>query len=357
MSYSAIDAFAGAGGLTLGLERAGFKTLASFDNDPLSVKTQRNNARYFDHRIIEASVDDMVHGGLSEAASIERGELFLLTGGPPCQGFSMQRIGGDSDERNNLVLEFVDLVEELMPRYFLMENVLGILGRRGKTLLRYAMSKAADAGYWVHHQALDVQDYGVPQRRKRVFVVGERNDGSLSSFTFPEPVTTACLRMTVRKTIGHLPPPPEDGSEHPYLPHHRKDRLSEINLQRLKALRPGEGREHLPDDLLADCHRRDASTIGHRNVYGRMAWDDVAPTITARFDSFTRGLFGHPEQLRSISLKEGALLQTFPEDFVFAGNKVDIARQIGNAVPPDMGRILGNQIIRCYEAAERLHPA
>ena len=98
----------------------------------------------------------------------------------------------------------------------------------------------------------------------------------------------------------------------------------------LRRLQQGQGRDHLPKDLLADCHRIDSTIIGHRNVYGRMSWDDVAPTITARFDSFTRGLFGHPDQLRSISLCEGALLQTFPIDFMFSGSKVDIARQIGN---------------------------
>ena len=126
--------------------------------------------------------------------------------------------------------------------------------------------------------------------------------------------------------------------------------MSELNIRRLKALKPGEGRDSLPYELLAECHRIDSSVIGHRNVYGRMAWDDVAPTITARFDSFTRGKFGHPEQLRSISLREGAMLQTFPQDFMFVGSKVEVARQIGNAVPPLLAEKIGRSIIEYFES-------
>ncbi len=195
--------------------------------------------------------------------------------------------------------------------------------------------------------ALDAQDYGVPQRRKRVFVVGESHELGLSTFSFPDPGTGAAT-PTVRDTIGFLPPPPDDGSDHPEWPHHRRDRISPLNKQRLAALQQGQGRQSLPKNLLADCHRLDSDKIGHRYVYGRMAWDEVAPTITARFDSFTRGKFGHPDQLRSITLREGALLQTFPERFRFSGGKVDIARQIGNAVPPRLAEVLGRHILLCH---------
>lgn len=135
---------------------------------------------------------------------------------------------------------------------------------------------------------------------------------------------------------------------------HRRDRLSEINLKRIRALKPGQGREYLPKELLADCHKIDSSVIGYRNVYGRMAWDEVSPTITARFDSFTRGKFGHPEQDRSISLREGAMLQTFPKDFLFTGSKVDMARQIGNAVPPLLAKLIGTSIIDCYKRSGKI---
>jgi DNA (cytosine-5)-methyltransferase 1 len=231
---------------------------------------------------------------------------------------------------------------QLSPRFFLMENVPGIKGKRGKKILKGALEYAKDNGYLIHQKILNAQDYGIPQRRKRLIVVGEKNEGA-SKFQFPTPSKSY---KTVRETIYDLPEPPEDGTDHPDFVHHRRDKLSAINLERIKAVDQGQGMQFLPEYLLADCHKVGASKIGHRNVYGRMHWDKPSPTITARFDSFTRGLFGHPEQNRSISLREGALLQTFPEDFIFTGNKVDVARQIGNAVPPKLAYEISKQILK-----------
>ena len=230
-----------------------------------------------------------------------------------------------------------------------MENVTGIAGKRGKTILGQLIDVLKNIGYEVHIELLDAQNYGVPQRRKRYIIVGERNDMGIH-YRYPAPTGEFC---TVREAIGNLPEPPLDGSDYFGLPLHRRDKLSDINLKRIRALKQGEGREHLPDNLLANCHKVDSSIIGYRNVYGRMAWDEVAPTITARFDSFTRGKFGHPEQDRSISLREGAVLQTFPMDFSFIGNKVDVARQIGNAVPPILAKEIGNSIIECYKRSAK----
>ena len=347
--YSCIDAFSGAGGLRLGLETEGYKVLFGFDNDPTCIQTQVRNPQYFRHPSALAGIDDMLAGGLMEKANISKGDLFLLAGGPPCQGFSVQRNGEDLDERNNLVFRYVELISQLLPKWFIMENVPGIAGKRGKQILESALEKSRNLGYWIHRKTLDAQDFGIPQRRKRVFIIGERIDDNFPSFVFPEVTTPIGKRIFVRDVIGALPEPPIDGSNHKDFPNHRRDKLSTLNVQRLQALKEGQGREYLPTHLLADCHKLSADIIGHRNVYGRMRWDDVAPTITARFDSFSRGLFGHPDQLRSISLREGAILQTFPMDFIFEGNKVDIARQIGNAVPPKLAAILGNQIIKCHQ--------
>ena len=353
MKYTCIDSFCGAGGLSLGLKKAGFDILLGFDNDEKCIKTQNANRKYFNHPVLLADAEEMLQGKILQIAGLKRGELFLFAGGPPCQGFSIQRIGPDEDYRNELILKYMVMVEILMPKYYLMENVSGMRGKRGRAVLAKALKKAEEVGYWVHVSCLDAQDYGVPQRRKRVFVIGERVDQGPPSFQFPLPTTPPNQRITVRMAIGHLPPPPEDWTDHPLFPLHRKDKLSEINIQRLKALKPGQGREHLPEHLLADCHKVDCAVIGHRNVYGRMSWDDVAPTITARFDSFTRGMFGHPEQDRSISLREGAILQTFPPDFIFKGNKVEIAKQIGNAVPPLLAETIGKQIILCDKSKSK----
>ena len=344
MRFTCVDSFSGAGGLSLGLSDAGYDILLSFDLDKRCVETLQNNPKYFSHEVLCEDIVNMLNGKMLDLIDHKQGELFLLAGGPPCQGFSVQRIGEDTDERNELVLLYGKLIEEVRPMFFIMENVSGIQGKRGKIILSQLTDNMRSIGYHVHTRLLDASEYGVPQRRKRIIIVGERDDVG-SDYTFPKPCIT---NKTVRETIEFLPPPPNDGKPHSNFPLHRRDKLSEINLRRIKALGQGQGRDFLPDELLAECHKVDSAIIGHRNVYGRMSWDDVAPTITARFDSFTRGLFGHPEQDRSISLCEGALLQTFPLDYVFKGNKVDIARQIGNAVPPKLAQIIGESIIKYY---------
>lgn len=345
--YKCIDSFSGAGGLCLGLIEAGFDVLYSFDIDSKSIATINANSKYFKgHKAEVRDIYDISPLKLLQDINLKSGELDLLAGGPPCQGFSIQRIGSDIDERNHLVEEYISQVIAINPKMFMLENVPGIEGKRGLTILQKALEIVAESGYFIHKQILDAQDYGVPQRRRRVVIVGERKDHTVPIFKYP----TLCKhRVTVREVIGHLPIPPEDGSEHPTLSLHRRDRLSAKNIERLQHLQPGQGRNFLPQNLLADCHKVSSNVIGHRNVYGRMPWDDVAPTITARFDSFTRGMFGHPEQNRSISLREGALLQTFPKDFKFVGNKVEIARQIGNAVPVLMAKQIGLQIKKCLD--------
>lgn len=345
MRFTCVDSFSGAGGLSLGLNEAGLEVLLSFDIDKRCVETLQSNPKYFMHPALCEDIRNMLGGRLLDMIGLKQGELFLLAGGPPCQGFSVQRIGEDTDVRNELVLLYGRLVDEVRPMFFLMENVSGIQGKRGKAILAELIEKMESIGYHIHKQTVHAEDYGVPQRRKRIVLVGERDDIG-SSYIFPKPTGE---KRTVRDTIAFLPPPPEDGKPHPDYPLHRRDRLSEKNLRRIQALQQGQGRDHLPEELLADCHKVGSAIIGHRNVYGRMSWDEVAPTITARFDSFTRGLFGHPDQPRSISLCEGALLQTFPLDFVFKGSKIEIARQIGNAVPPKLAKAIGGSIITYYK--------
>ena len=345
--YKCIDSFSGAGGLCLGLIEAGFNVLYSFDIDSHSIQTINTNPKYFKgHKAEVRDINEINAGDLLASLNLQQGELDLLAGGPPCQGFSVQRIGKDYDERNHLVEEYIGKVIAIRPRMFILENVPGIEGKRGKNILHQALAKVENAGYFIHEQVMDAQDYEVPQRRRRVVIVGERKDHSTPLFQYPIPHSN---KVTVRDTIALLPPPPTDGTEHPEISLHRRDKLSAKNIARLQYLKPGQGRDFLPEELLADCHKRSSQSIGHRNVYGRMPWDDVAPTITARFDSFTRGMFGHPEQDRSISLREGAMLQTFPTDFLFCGSKVEVARQIGNAVPVKMAKAIGEQIVKCLD--------
>jgi DNA (cytosine-5)-methyltransferase 1 len=350
--FVAVDAFCGAGGLSLGLSAAGFNVALSFDLEPLCGEVFQRNKKYHKHKFLCSDVREMLKGRLLKIAGMKKGQVDLLAGGPPCQGFSIQRtIGKDHDPRNLLVDDYAGLILEVKPRFFILENVPGIGGHRGRVILEKFLKKMTYSGYHCHQNVLDAQDYGVPQRRRRVVVVGELCNGD-PLFKWPQPVNQAA-RKTVRGVISHLPAPPADGSEHASYRFHRADKLSEINIRRIRSIVAGQSRVNLPKQLWAKSHHVSADVAGHRNVYGRMEWDDVAPTITARFDSFTRGKFGHPVQDRSISLLEGALLQSFPSDYAFAGNKVDVARQIGNAIPPLMAKAIGLSIISALKLRKK----
>ena len=150
MRYTCIDSFCGAGGLGLGLQRAGFEILLSFDIDEKCIETIKQNTAYFNHPVMQSDVADMLQGNLLTLCGLQRGELFLLAGGPPCQGFSVQRRGSDIDSRNMLVLKYGQLVKELYPYYFIMENVTGLAGKRGKTILQKLTEELEEIGYYVH---------------------------------------------------------------------------------------------------------------------------------------------------------------------------------------------------------------
>ena len=343
---TAIDLFSGAGGLSLGLSQAGFKVAAALDNDPVAVASYKLNVG--DHADA-GPIEEVSAADLLTRAGVGRGELTLLAGGPPCQGFSLQRRGDRDDPRNALVLQFLRMVEEIRPRFFLMENVGGLLTKHGKELLREFSLRASRLDYVIHVDLLDAADHGVPQVRKRAFLVGEHAPGLATSFRFPDPLPQA--RRTVRDAIGDLPSPPPDGSPHPgYQGHYREGRLSAVNAERIRHVPEGGGRDYLPDHLQLDCHKNNPGHR-HKDVYGRLAWDEPSVTLTARFDSFTRGRFAHPLEHRSLTIREGARIQTFPDSFHFGGNREDGARQVGNAVPPLLARRLGEAVLRA--AADR----
>lgn len=335
MTFYAVDAFAGAGGLSLGIERAGFDVRFAFDSDPIAVDTYRKNIATTIEELDAISITGI---DILSRAGLRRGEVALLAGGPPCQGFSLQRRGVRSDERNRLVLRYLDWIEEIYPTAFLIENVPAIRGIRGGNVLAIVSEAATRLGYDIHITTLNAADYGVPQIRRRAFLVGVAEG---SPFSWPVPRYEG-KHKTVRQAIGDLPMPPDDGRPHNLVPnHYREARLSAVNLERIKHVPEGGGREHLPPHLTLACHSGDHR---HLDTYGRLAWDAPSVTITARFDSFTRGKFGHPVEDRSLTLREGARLQGFPDEFVFLGNREQGARLIGNAVPPLLAQAIGESI-------------
>jgi len=337
MKPTVVDLFCGAGGLSLGLERAGFDILCAVDNWKIATKTYALN---FSHPVLLLDLGKMSAKEIAKKAGFSGVSVDLVVGGPPCQGFSIQRIGNDHDIRNNLVLEFARLIAEFRPKMFLMENVPGLIGKRGRDLASKFELQMKTVGYEVQTTRVNAAEYGIPQIRQRVFFYGWKKE--YSPFGFPPATHRNEHFKTVWDAIGDLPSPPEDYSPHPDDALHRKTRLSKLNEKRISMIPPGGGMLDLPVSMRVNCHKNGADLIGHRFVYGRLSPDKPAATITARFDSFTRGKFGHPHENRNITLREGARLQTFPDNFVFLGTQEEIAAQIGNAVPP----VLAEQISR-----------
>lgn len=343
-AFGAVDAFCGAGGLSLGLLRAGFNVIAAFDSNEKAITTYRSNLG--DHAVV-ADALEVTSQSLFQATNQRPREVFLVAGGPPCQGFSVQRKRREAgeDPRNTLPAEFLRLVRELKAPFFVFENVPGIRSRHGEKILRAFLHEAEEAGFVCHCRVLDAVNYGVPQFRKRLFVVGELSSNGDTWFEFPDATSSPeDLETTVGHALTGIPSPPEDFSPHPAVPNHKRTRLSDLNLKRLSLVPQGGGMEDLPPELRVQCHRNGADRIGHRYVYGRLHWERPSATITARFDSFTRGKFGHPLEIRNITLREGARLQSFPDEFVFHGGQEEIAAQIGNAVPPKLAEVLGTAI-------------
>ncbi len=343
MRFPAVDLFSGAGGLSLGMANAGFDVLFGVEQDEAACRTHEKNVG----PCLQRDVADMTGTQVLRLAGLDQGELALIAGGPPCQGFSVQRRGSDLDARNDLVLHFIRLVAEAQPATFLMENVPALQGERGRPYLASLLERAEDAGYQTHWRVLNAADYGVPQGRRRLFVVGSR----AGHFEWPSPTHQPGSYVTVRDSISNLPAPWPKEFGPPELPNHELGNMSELNQQRISHVPPGGGRADIPEDLQLPCHRVSVDKAGHRGVYGRLKWDEPANTITTRCNSFTRGRFAHPEADRNITMREAARLQAFSDDFVFLGGRVQVAHQVGNAVPPLLAEHLGRQLIRTLRGA------
>ena len=335
----AIDLFCGAGGLTRGLRRAGWEVVAGIDVDGAVAETYRRNnpGSRFIHSDLRCIDDDAIR---DLAQAIPRGEL-LLAGCAPCQPFSKQRRTQGLGNRSDAVLlgEFARLVAALHPAVVLMENVPGIASVPGFSAFRRFRKTLTDLGYDCDHRVLNARDFGVPQHRRRYALLAAVNGPS----RLPEPagVGDATDNLSVRRAIERFPRI-EAGETHLGFANHSAADLSPLNLARIRATPPdGGSRRDWPANmkLRLDCHRPEG--VGFSDVYGRMWWDRVAPTLTGRCNSLSNGRFGHPEQDRAISLREAAALQTFPDDYEFTGAKNKIARWIGNAVPVSFAEALG----------------
>lgn len=333
----ATDLFCGAGGLTHGLVKAGVDVRLGVDIDPACEYpyVANNNARF-----LLKSVEAL------EASELERhyrkNGIKLLAGCAPCQTFSTyNQKATESDKRWWLLLQFSRIVDELSPDLVTMENVPGLVEQN---VFDEFVANLEANGYSVAHQVVNCAKYGVPQQRNRLVLLASK----LGPISLLSPQEFGKRPRTVKEAIGDLPPLVA-GTSHPKDPLHQCSALSEVNMRRIKVSRPGGTWRDWPRELVADCHKKSSGKT-YASVYGRMNWDDPAPTLTTQFFGFGNGRFGHPEQDRAISLREGALLQSFPPDYKFTrpGEQVcqrSIGRLIGNAVPVTLGEVIGASLL------------
>lgn len=342
--YTAIDSFSGPGGLSIGLRQAGFDVVSAFDINRFAVETYRHNLG--DH-VLQGDARELTGEGLLSKAGIKRGELDLFAGGPPCQGFSKQKRGAhNGDERNELVIEFARIARSIEPRFFLLENVAMLGGKRGKVFLERVHHVLVD--YKLYPHFYNSADYGLAQTRERFVLVGKRRDVT-APFRIPKPTVSQWL--TVGGVLAGLPEPPENYSDHPDYPNHQRARVTGANIKRFSFVPQGGGWQDIPWEHRLQCHKTvNPKRGGWPDVYGRLRADGQCPTITGGFDSFTRGRYGHPFADRPLTPREAARLQGFPDSFVFLGTRADIRSQIGNAVPPPLAKAIGAAIIHSLTA-------
>ncbi|MCX5198010.1 DNA cytosine methyltransferase [Streptomyces sp. NBC_00249] len=336
-TVSAVDLFCGVGGLTHGLVRSGIDVRVGVDLDPSSkYPYEANNPSRFVERDVNSLTSDELASYIGTG-----GDYSLLAGCAPCQPFSTYSQSGRSKKRGldwQLVSKFGELVADVQPDLVTMENVAQLADH---DVFEQFLGNLK--GYDVQVSVVECTKIGIPQSRKRLVVVASK----LGIIDF-DPTTGGIKPRTVRQEIGKLPPI-RAGEQHPSDPLHAASGLSEMNMRRIKASKPGGTWRDWDPELLAACHRK-ATGATYPSVYGRMEWDAPAPTITTQCFGYGNGRFGHPTQDRAISLREAAMIQTFPRDYKFleADEPVRfnrLGRLIGNAVPVRLGEVIGDALI------------
>ncbi len=328
-TYTFVDLFCGAGGLALGFMQAGFKSVYAVDSDKPATETYRRN---FKHEVWDRPIEQLVHIPVKAQ---------VLIGGPPCQGFSpLGKMIPLAEHRNmnKLWRHFMRIVEQVNPVAFVVENVPEFL----RSLEYKALKRKAEGlGYQIGADVLNAVEFGIPQQRKRTFVVAVKGG-------IPRLPTPTAERATVRDAIGDLPLQPT-GTDW-----HIGRNPTEKSVKRYKCIPPGGNRFDLMKkrpDLAPRCWLN--KPTGSTDVFGRLEWDKPALTIRTEFFKPEKGRYLHPQADRPITHREAARLQTFPDDFEFYGSKIQVARQIGNAVPPKLARALATELRVILEEMEQ----
>ncbi len=347
------DFFVGCGGASRGFQESGMDIAFALDRDADAKKTFQAN---FPHAHFEfTDICKVKPDEVRLRVEKEQPNPVLFSGCAPCQPFTKQvtrRPKPEEDERVPLLTRFADLVECCRPDLVFVENVPGLQTTPppGSQPFDGFLDRLNRAGYRVDRRPVKLAKYGIPQSRRRLILVASRH-GKIS---LPEethgPGTPHEQYSTVREWIAHLPAI-RAGEEHKDVLNHRAANLSARNLERIKETREGRSNRDWPQHLRLECHKEFS---GYSDVYGRMSWDAPASGLTTKCTSYSNGRFGHPEQNRAISIREAACLQTFPMDFVFEGNMASMARQIGNAVPVRLAKLIGEQFIKHLKEVGKL---
>lgn len=334
----AVDLFCGAGGLTAGLRQAGVTVRAGYDiEESCRFAYEYNNYAQFRKQDVGELTGDDINGWYQDPNAIR-----LLAGCAPCQPFSTYNQGKDTtkDKKWPLLGAFARLIKEAQPELVTMENVPSVTKHK---IYHDFVESLKDEGYHVWADTVKCIEYGLPQNRRRhVLLASKLGPIELMPTTHPTPVT-------VKEAIGTLEPIAA-GAENLKDPLHRAATLSELNMKRIKHSVPGGSWKDWPKELVANCHTK-KSGVSYPSVYGRMRWEEPSPTMTTLCYGFGNGRFGHPEQDRALSLREAAMLQSFPKDYFFTPPEQPIlfkkiGRMIGNAVPVRLGEIIGESFAK-----------
>lgn len=340
----AVDLFCGIGGLTHGLEDAGIFVSAGFDIDESCRFSYENNnhAKFICQDVSTLASSDIM-------AYYPKDTTKVLVGCAPCQPFSRYsgkyRKDGHRNDKWRLLYSFASIIKGCTPEIIAMENVPGL---RQEQVFHDFRALLIQLGYHMDVKVIDCASYGVPQNRKRLVLLASR----LGNISFIPPLVKPEQYSTVRDAISHLPKI-NDGETSDIDPLHTASKLSKLNKQRIIQSKPGGTWRDWDESLILSCHKKKTG-LSYASVYGRMEWDKPSPTITTQFFGYGNGRFGHPEQNRAISIREGAILQSFPPDYLFYDAnkgkvKREIAVHIGNAVPVKLGHAIGISIKRHLE--------
>ncbi|MBR6458868.1 MAG: DNA cytosine methyltransferase [Actinomycetaceae bacterium] len=346
----AISLFSGAGGMDLGFRNAGFDIIAAFDNHAATVDTYNKN-------LGGASILDLSccnFAKISESLGTQKYSPDIIIGGPPCQGFTSAGTRFWDDPRNKLISNYVDALKQFSPRWFVMENVEGILTTAEGEYLYETVKRMIELGYSIYIRKIYMQEYSIPQRRKRVIIIGNREG---KAYKFPEPTTPASgqiyrrASVTLRNAIFDLQDVTDESIDQ--VPSEETG----IKLERIVKLKQGQSMKDLPPELQhasfkRRSHRRVIDGIPSEKRGGapsglkRLVYDEPCLTIT----SASPCEFVHPEKNRMLTIRECARVQTFPDSFVFTGKRNERILQIGNAVPPVFAELIANSILHADES-------